>query len=233
MAATVGVIALHRDEAGAIHPEALNAYSNTAPRHRGNDFRGQDAGAHGRRVCGRWCCGAIARAWGYGAGTQPLRCRQILKKAMPDSVVYVIDAAKAAALTNAATPGDARHTVVAMSDAGCSPVREAVTADGGTLYLTARGDNTVLAFDARKLETDREHAFLRRFRAEAKLRWGCFLFDGGKSMLVANSNRFTKGNGNAAVFDLSDPAKPYCGELIKTKSFRGIFRHRRMGRRCI
>ena len=58
-----------------------------------------------------------------------------------------------------------------------------------------------------------------RFRVVARPRWGFFLFNGGKSMLVANSNRFAKGNGNAAVFDLSDPAKPVLRQTIKTGEF--------------
>jgi len=214
----IGVIALHRDEAGAIHPATL-AHIPT-PR----ATPGVTISKDGTRVytVGEVVGAAVAeRLPGHGIPElERNHCVQANpEKAMPNGVVYVIDVAKAAALTNESTPQDARRAVVALSDAGCSPVREALTADGATLYLTARGDNAVLAFDARKLETDREHAFLRSIPSGGEAPVGLFLFDGGKSMLVANSNRFAKGNGNAAVFDLSDPAKPVLRQTIKTGEF--------------
>jgi DNA-binding beta-propeller fold protein YncE len=55
----------------------------------------------------------------------------------------VIDVAKAAT-----APGDA---VLAQTQAGCSPVRVAVSADGGKAYVSARGQNMLLVFDTAKL----------------------------------------------------------------------------------
>src|SRR6185312_10716436 len=161
--------------AGAIHPEAL-AHIPT-PR----ATPGVTISADGTRVytVGEVVNAAVAaRLPGHGVSElERSHCVQANpERPMPNGVVYVIDVAKAEALTSAAKPEDARRAVVAMSDAGCSPVREALTPDGATLYLTARGDNAVLAFDARKLESDREHAFLRSISSGGEAPVGLFLF---------------------------------------------------------
>ncbi|HEX4270219.1 MAG TPA: hypothetical protein VHZ32_02495, partial [Rhizomicrobium sp.] len=61
----------------------------------------------------------------------------------PRGRLMVIDVAKAAA-----NPGNAE---VADVEAGCSPVRVVLSADGGRAYVTARGDDAVLVFDTAKL----------------------------------------------------------------------------------
>jgi DNA-binding beta-propeller fold protein YncE len=214
----IGVIALHRSEAGTVKPETL-AHIPTP-----NATPGVAISPDGTTV---YTVGEVVRpdtaARLPGHGVPELERSSCVQgradRARPNGALYVIDVAKAAALTAGTTPQDARHAVVAAMDAGCSPVREASTADGATVYVTARGDNAVLAFDAHKLETDREHAFLRAIPSGGEAPVGVRLFDGGKAMLVANSNRFAGGNGNATVFDLSDPAKPVLRQTIKTGAF--------------
>lgn len=62
--------------------------------------------------------------------------------------LMVIDVAKAAA-----APADA---VLARTQAGCSPVRVALSADGARAYVSARGQNMLMVFDTAKLLTGGE-----------------------------------------------------------------------------
>ena len=66
---------------------------------------------------------------------------------------------------------------------------------------------------------DRDHAFLRAIESGGAAPVGLRLFRDGKALLVANSNRFAGGPGNATVFDLTDPAKPILRQTIKTGAF--------------
>ncbi len=136
----------------------------------------------------------------------------------------VIDTAKATAPTKDFSPQQERHATLTVINAGCSPMYEAVSADGRTLYVTAQGDNKVLVFNAAALEHDPEHALLRTIDTSGEAPVGLALFDHDRKLLVANSNRFTDGPGNATVIDLTiDPAKQPVVQTIKTgDSPRGI-----------
>jgi hypothetical protein len=61
-----------------------------------------------------------------------------------NGLLTVIDVAKAEANPSSAA-------IIATVNAGCSPVRAVETADGSTLWVSARGDNRVLAFSFRPL----------------------------------------------------------------------------------
>lgn len=213
----IGVIALHPGSDGQVHPQMVARIPtpNTTP--------GITISPDGSRV---YTQGEVVRPEAAdrlpGHGIPQLQRSGCLQgrpdRPMPNGVLYAIDVAKATALAAGATPEEAHHAVIAASDSGCSPVRESMSPDG-TLYVTARGDNAVLAFDTRKLETDRQHAFLRSIPSGGEAPVGIRVFAGGKAMLVANSNRFAGGSGNAAVFNLSDPANPVLRQTIKTGSF--------------
>ncbi len=213
----IGVIALHRD-GGAIHPETVGHIP--APR----TTPGVAISPDGSRLYteGEVTAPEIAQKL-PGHGVKELErdgCVQGAPgRSMPNGVLYAIDVAAARALTAASKVEEARKTVVGIEDAGCSPVREVVSADGSMVYVTARGDNRVLVFDAKAMERDRSHAFLRAIDSGGAAPVGLKLFDGGKALLVANSNRFAGGPGNAAVFDLSDPTKPVLRQTIKTGAF--------------
>jgi DNA-binding beta-propeller fold protein YncE len=147
-------------------------------------------------------------------------CRQAMNgPAMSNGGLFVIDTAKAAALPSHFTPQQERDATPRLINSGCSPVREAVSSDGRTVYVTARGDNKVLVFDAAALEHDPAHAFLRAIPTGGEAPVGLALFDHDRKLLVANSNRFVNGPGNATVIDLSDPAKPTLLQTIKTGDF--------------
>ena len=103
----------------------------------------------------------------------------------------------------------ARGSVVARVAAGCSPVRVAVTADGTTVWVSARGDDRVIAFDAAKLRSDPAHAYL----AQAKVGSapvGIALLAHDTLLAVANSNRFDAGAGpsTVSVVQLGSPPSP-------------------------
>jgi DNA-binding beta-propeller fold protein YncE len=228
----VGVIALHRDQAGAIHPEAITQIPtpNTTP--------GVTISPDGSRL---YAVGEVIRpevaARLPGRGVKTLErdgCVQADPgRSRPNGVLYAIDVSQARALTRDASPDQVRRVVVARVDAGCSPVREAVTADGRTVYVTARGDNRILAFDTAALEgahraarfnpddtaADAEPPLSAAFDSGGAAPAGLKLFAGDKYLLVADSNRFAGGPGNASVFDLTDPARPVLRQTIHTGAF--------------
>ncbi|HEY1652260.1 MAG TPA: hypothetical protein VGG09_10295 [Acidimicrobiales bacterium] len=90
------------------------------------------------------------------------------------------------------------HTVVA----GCSPVR-VVVAPGGTVWVTARGSDAVLGFSARDLAHGAPALVADVAVGEAPV--GMVLFDGGRRLLVADSNRFgdPRATATLAVVDLA------------------------------
>ena len=147
-------------------------------------------------------------------------CTQAIgRPSMPNGGLFVIDTAKATALPSDFTPQQERDATPRIINAGCSPVREAVSSDGRTVYVTARGDNKVLAFDTAALEHDPAHAFLRAIPSGGDAPVGLALFDHDRKLLVANSNRFANGPGSVTVIDLSDPSKPTVIQTIHTGDF--------------
>ena len=108
-------------------------------------------------------------------------------EAMPGSplnapgTLSVIDVAKAET--------SPRHAVVATAAAGCSPVRVAVSADGATIWVTARGSNALLGFSAAKLAIDPRHAEIAAI-AVGRAPVGLALVDDDRRVVVADSNRF-------------------------------------------
>lgn len=214
----VGVITLHRDTSGRINPVTVAHI----PTRRATP--GVMVSPDGTRVyaVGEVLPADIASSLpGHGAPElERTGCRQRIRgMSMANGALYVIDANKAAALTPDAAVAAKRDAVLRVFDAGCSPVREAETADGSTLYVTARGDNKVLVFDTKALEQDQAHAFLRAIPSGGEAPVGLALFDQDRMLLVANSNRFGRLNGNATVIDVSNPARPVRLQTISTGEF--------------
>jgi DNA-binding beta-propeller fold protein YncE len=137
----------------------------------------------------------------------------------PNGGLMVFDTASASAPPTDYSPQHNRDAILTLINAGCSPVRQVVSADGRTVYVTARGDNTVLVFDTAALEHDPAHAFLRAIDSGGEAPVGLALFDNDHKLLVANSNRFTHSTGNATVIDLADPANPRAVQTIHTGDF--------------
>lgn len=91
--------------------------------------------------------------------------------------------------------------------AGCSPTRIALTQDGKTLFLSARGDNRVLAFNTAALETDPNSALIGYVDSGGSAPVGLTLFDKDQLLAVANSNRFVTPltSGNVSILAVSNP----------------------------
>jgi DNA-binding beta-propeller fold protein YncE len=86
---------------------------------------------------------------------------------------------------------DPSRSVVATVTAGCQPVRVITSADGSTVWVTARASDALLAFSAARLRSSQPgHALLGWTRVgEAPV--GLALVRGGTELVVADSNRFS------------------------------------------
>jgi DNA-binding beta-propeller fold protein YncE len=116
--------------------------------------------------------------------------------------ISVIDIGRA---TSGSIDADA---IVSRVAAGCSPVRLAESANGSSLFVTARGDNSVLQYHVAALAADAERSFQRAIPSGGDAPVGLRLFDQDRLLAVANSNRFADGAGNLAVLDFSSPRTP-------------------------
>jgi DNA-binding beta-propeller fold protein YncE len=98
-----------------------------------------------------------------------------------DGTLSVIDVASA--------ERDPAKSVVATLDAGCQPVRVALSPDGRTVWVTARASDELLGFSAARLRSDPKHALVAAVRVgEAPV--GLAVLDGGAVVAVADSDRF-------------------------------------------
>lgn len=84
---------------------------------------------------------------------------------------------------------DITHAIIARINAGCGPVRIVLSPTGNIAWVTARGSNAVLAFNTVQLLAHATHARLTSV-AVGPAPVGMALIDGGKVLVVANSNRF-------------------------------------------
>jgi hypothetical protein len=131
--------------------------------------------------------------------------------ARPNGYISVIDTHRAIALED--------NAILARVASGCSPVRIVETSDARTLFVSARGDNAILSFDARMLESDPEHAFLRAIPSGGTTPVGMRLFANDRFLAVANSNRFADANGNLAILDLNGEPKQTQARLLSAGGF--------------
>ena len=122
-------------------------------------------------------------------------CHQGDGPGMPNGLLYVFDTARAI------TPGQG-GALLAKVAAGCSPVRVVVSSNGTAVYVTARGDDRLLQFDAAKLEHEPSRSLIRALPSGGRSPVGLQLFAGEHKMLVANSDRFENADGVVAVLDL-------------------------------
>ena len=96
---------------------------------------------------------------------------------------------------------DPANSVVASVFAGCSPVRVVVSQNSHVAWVTARTENSVLAFSTDKLLSDPSNALLSRTPV-GTAPVGIQLFDNDRLIAVADSNRFVSGqNGFVSILD--------------------------------
>jgi len=85
--------------------------------------------------------------------------------------------------------------------------------------VSARGDNRILCFSTRLLESDPEHALLREFESGGVAPVGIQLFANDTMVLVDNSNRFRDSAGGIAVLDVSGKEGKPLRETIPSGQF--------------
>ena len=133
----------------------------------------------------------------------------------PNGILTVINVAMAEA-----NPGPS--AIISTVAAGCSPVRMVETSDQTTLWLTARGDNRVLAFSTGMLELNPDDALLGYADTGGTAPIGLRLFHNQQLMAVANSNRFTasgSGSTNATILAIPTPTTARVVQTIPTGTF--------------
>ena len=134
---------------------------------------------------------------------------------MSTGLLTVINVAKAKRKQDA-------DAIVSTVAAGCSPTRIAVTDDGKTLWVAARGDNRVLAFSTALLESNAGKALLGYASTGGDAPVGLALLHDDKFLAVANSNRFNPenvGTTNATILSVANPAAASVVETIATGNF--------------
>jgi YVTN family beta-propeller protein len=115
----------------------------------------------------------------------------------------VIDIAKAAI-----TPSDA---IVGRADAGCSPVRVALSPDGARAYVTARGQNQLLVFDTAKLQAG-GNALVAQIPV-GKSPVG--VTTANDKVFVTNSDRFGgSADQSVSVMDAQNLSAPQAGDFV-------------------
>jgi DNA-binding beta-propeller fold protein YncE len=93
---------------------------------------------------------------------------------------------------------DPAASLVATVAAGCSPVRVITSASGSVVWVTARGSDRVLGFSAARLRTDPAHSMIASVEVgEAPV--GLALVDGGRRIVVADSNRFSASGASSSL----------------------------------
>jgi DNA-binding beta-propeller fold protein YncE len=96
-------------------------------------------------------------------------------------LLQVIDVAKA--------ERDPAASLITAVDAGCQPVRVALSANGSVAWVTARESNALLAFDTARLLTQPRRALVADVRVGSEP-VGLLLTGDGNYVLVAESARF-------------------------------------------
>lgn len=96
---------------------------------------------------------------------------------------------------------------VARIPAGCNPVRLVLSPDGAVAYVSARGDNRLLAFDAQRLASgDGAHSSLGRVEVGVAP-VGIAVVDSGRRVVVTSSNRFGGGAGDHQPLTVVDASR--------------------------
>src|SRR5580658_297259 len=128
--------------------------------------------------------------WGWPAACKPEGSPAGSPIVNPEGAVIVVDVAQAAT--------DPAKSVAARIPAGCSAVRMAISPSGDRIYVTARNSNAVVAFDTAKLLADADHARLG-MAPVGSAPVPVAVVDGGRKVVVGNSNRFAGTNSGESL----------------------------------
>jgi len=116
----------------------------------------------------------------------------------PEGAIVVVDAIKART--------DPAHAVISKAPAGCSPVRLVLSPKGDVAYVTVRHNNELAAFDTEMLVSDPSHARIARVPV-GTAPVGVAVVDGGRKLVVTNSNRFAGSDGDHQKLTVIDAAR--------------------------
>ncbi len=157
---------------------------------------------------------ADTSAWG---GSNPVLARTgcVQQAGGPSTInglLTVIDVVQAEA-----NPG--QGAILETFDAACSPVRLAENAVQSVLWVTARGDNRVLAFSPSLLEAGSDAALIGYGSTGGTDPVGVALFHNDQLLAVANSDRFGSGSANLTVMDVADPTHMSVLQTVTTGQF--------------
>jgi DNA-binding beta-propeller fold protein YncE len=144
--------------------------------------------------------GALAD-WHWPNACKPEGRGETARITRPEGAIIVVNVARAAT--------DPAHAVAGRVPAACSPVRMAISPDGGLIYVTARNSNAVLAFDAAKLLADPTHARLG-MAPVGPAPVPIAVVDDGRKVIAGNSNRFAA-SGTPESLVVLDTAKMQAG----------------------
>ena len=103
---------------------------------------------------------------------------------------------------------DPARSVLAQVPAGCAPARVVVSGDSKVVWVTARGSNALLGFNAARLRSDPRKALAARVMV-GQTPIGLALVPGGNRMIVADTN--TAGVGGADTLAVVNVAKALAG----------------------
>lgn len=198
----VGVVAIERDFDGNFTGETLLIGQIPTG---GSAVVGMTLSSDGRRL---YVITEVAASNTVAAGSgNPILAKNdcVLQPGSPvnnNGLLTVIDVAKAQIYPNSAA-------IVATVAAGCWPVRLTETRDQRTLWVSARGDNRVLAFSTAALERNPDRSLLGYADTGGTAPVGIRLFHHDRFLAVANSNRFNTGVTNLTILDVrcADSAK--------------------------
>jgi DNA-binding beta-propeller fold protein YncE len=112
--------------------------------------------------------------------------------------VVVIDVARATTRPQTA--------VLARVPAGCNPVRLVTSPDGVFAYVSARNSDALLVFDTEKLASDPENALVAEVPV-GRAPVGVAVIDGGRKLVVGNSNMFAGGVEDRQSLTVIDAAR--------------------------
>ena len=116
----------------------------------------------------------------------------------PQGAIIVVDVGRAAT--------DPANSVAARVQAGCSPVRLAISPDGSRAYVTARNSNALLAFDTAKFRTDAASARVGTVPVGSSP-VGVAVVNKGRQVVVSNSNRFARDQTERQTLTVIDAAR--------------------------
>jgi DNA-binding beta-propeller fold protein YncE len=155
----------------------------------------------------------IARnEWNWPRVCDPENARSVAAKHALGAIV-VVDVAKAKT--------DPSNAVASRVEAGCNPVRLAISPQGDRVYVTARKTEAVLVFDTGKLVTDSEHAQVGKVPV-GNAPVPVVVLDGEKKVIVGNSNRFGNSTQSSTLSVVDTTTAGSGGSVVGTISV-GVF----------